>query len=128
VIFLVEGIGGLDLVGQSAHWALPHAGVPHEIRDFFWTHGKWQFLKDLQDTSHLRSKADELATEILRVKQTDPERAVYILAKSGGTGLALAAAEQLPANTLERMILLSAAVSPTIDLRPALRATRGEIV
>ena len=34
----------------------------------------------------------------------------------------------LPANTLERIVLLAAAVSPTYDLRRALQATRGEIV
>jgi hypothetical protein len=36
--------------------------------------------------------------------------------------------ELLPPQTLERIILLSAAVSPSYDLKPALRATRQEIV
>jgi hypothetical protein len=34
----------------------------------------------------------------------------------------------LPPATLERIVLLSAAVSPNYDLCPALRAVRGEIV
>jgi pimeloyl-ACP methyl ester carboxylesterase len=47
---------------------------------------------------------------------------------SAGAGVVLAAAEQLPAGSLERVILLSPAVSPSFDLRASLRATRHEIV
>src|ERR1051325_312319 len=90
--------------------------------------GWGQMFRDLQDTEHLLNKAGDLASQILSFKETHPERPVYLLAKSGGAGLALLAAEQLPPNTLERIVLLSAAVSPGYDLRGALRATRGEIV
>jgi pimeloyl-ACP methyl ester carboxylesterase len=128
IVFVVEGVGGFDVFGTSARWALPRAGVRHEIRDFVWTHGWGHVLKDLQDAQHMVRKAGDLAQEIRAVKALAPERPVYVVAKSGGTGVALVAAEQLPPGTLERMILLSSAVSPTYDLRPALRATKYEIV
>jgi hypothetical protein len=128
VVFVVEGVGGFDVFGTSARWALPRAGVHHEIRDFVWTHGWGHVLKDLQDTEHMLRKANELGQAIRAVKVTTPDRPIYVVAKSGGTGVALVAAEQLAPGTLERMILLSAAVSPTYDLRPALRATKHEIV
>src|SRR5438874_3847 len=54
--------------------------------------------------------------------------ACLLPAARAGAGLGLAAAAQLPAGTVERVVLLSAAVAPTYDLRPALTATRGEIV
>jgi hypothetical protein len=128
VVFVVGGVGGIDILGVSAQWALPRAGIPHEVRDFVWTHGWGKVFKDLQDTRHLLRKADVLASEVRQVKARDPDRPVYLLGKSGGTGLVLAAAEMLPPNTLERIVLLSAAVSPTYDLRGALRASRGGIV
>lgn len=128
VVFVVEGVGGFTLFNHAVRWALPLAGVRHEVRDFVWTHGTGKILKDLQDTPHLLRKADELAGAILRVKAQNPDRPVYVVAKSGGTGLTLAAVEKLPSQTLERIILLSAAVSPSYDLRPALRATRKEII
>lgn len=128
VVFVVGGVGGIDPLGWSARRELPRVGVPHEIRDFSWSHGRGRFLQDLQDHEHLLRKAAELAEQVERVKAAAPERRVYLLAKSGGTGLALAAAERLPPQTLERIILLSSAVSPIYDLRPALRATRAEIV
>ena len=128
IVLVVPGVGGIDFVGTAAQWALPRAGVPHEVREFVWTHGKGRILQDLQDTRHCREKADELAAEVLRLKADDPTRPIYLVGKSGGTGLVLAAAEQLPLAMVERIILLSAAVSPSYDLRPALRATRHEMV
>jgi hypothetical protein len=128
VVFIVGGIGGFDILGPSAQWALPRAGVPHEVREFVWTHGFGRMFKDLQDYRHLLGKAEELAREVGRVKAKDPDRPVYLVGKSGGTGLVLAAAECLPPATLERIVLLSAAVSACYDLRGALQATKGQIV
>jgi pimeloyl-ACP methyl ester carboxylesterase len=128
VIFVVGGVGGWDTLPRSARLVLPRAGVPHEVRDFVWTHGVGQVLKDLQDHRYLHQKARDLADEIRLVQLREPQRPIFLIAKSGGTGLALQAAEMLPPACLERVILLSAAVSPSYDLRPALRATRQEIV
>src|SRR5438132_4542635 len=128
LVILVGGVGGLDFFISAAEWALPHAGVPHEIQEFDWSHGFGKVFKDLQDTEHCLRKAHELADLVMHIRATTPQRPVYLIGKSGGTGLVLAAAEQLPAMTLERIILLSAAVSPNFDLRPALRATKREIV
>ena len=128
VVFIIGGVGGMDLLGPAAQWALPRAGIRHEVRDFVWTHGFGRVLKDLRDTPYLLMKAGELAAEVRRVKADNPDRPVYFVAKSGGTGVALAAAEMLLPATLERIILLSAAVSPTYDLGRALQATKYEIV
>src|SRR5437868_4895679 len=61
IVFVVEGVGGFDLLGATAQHALPKAGVPHEIRDFVWTHGRGKVFKDLQDIRYLLRKAGELA-------------------------------------------------------------------
>jgi hypothetical protein len=128
LVFVVEGVGGLDCVGAAARHSLPKAGVHHEIRDFTWTHGRGKLFRDLQDYRYLQQKALELAEQVMQYKKDHPERPIYLVGKSGGAGLALAAAEHLPPQTLERIILLSAAVSNDYDLRPALQATRREIV
>jgi pimeloyl-ACP methyl ester carboxylesterase len=127
-VLTVEGIGGIDMLGHNAAIAFRKAGLPHEVRRFNWTHGTGRYLKDLQDTENLFKKADELAEELLRLRREDPDRPVYVVAKSAGTGAALFALERLPPGTVDRVILISPAVSPTFDLRRALRATRGEIV
>jgi pimeloyl-ACP methyl ester carboxylesterase len=128
VVFVLGGVGGCDPVQTWAPVALPLAGVPHEIRVFEWTHGKFRVLRDLQDTRWLLGKAGELADAVRAVKAEDPDRPVYLLGHSAGAAVVLYAAGQLEPGALERVVLLSPAVSPTFDLRPALRATRKELV
>lgn len=128
LVFVIGGVGGLENLEISMRWAAQHAGIPCEVRDFDWTHGKGHFFKDLQDTQNHAQKTAELAEEIRRECLLEPGRPIFLIGRSGGSILALGVAELLPPQTLERIILLSAAVSPSYDLRPALRATRQEIV
>ena len=128
VVIIVGGVGGFDFLGPAALAALPKAGVHHELREFVWTHGFGQWLQDLQDAQHQFQKASELADQVRKIKEEAPDRPVYLVGKSGGTGIVLSAASMLPNASLERIVLLSSAVSPTYDLRPALRATKGPIV
>lgn len=128
VVFVVGGISGLGPLGVWAKLTLPRAGVPHELREFDWTHGKGRPLRDLQDFRHLTAKADELAAAVRAVKESDPDRPVYLVGHSAGGALVLMVAGRLPKGTLQRVVLLAPAISAGYDLRPALRATRGEIV
>jgi hypothetical protein len=128
IVYVIGGVGGYDPLPVSASIFLPMAKVKHDIRGYHWSHGFGTILKDLQDTRHVMRKAGVLAEVILAEKRHDPVRPIYLLANSGGTGLALFAAELLPPETLERIVLLAAAVSPDYDLRHPLRATRQGIV
>lgn len=128
VVFIVEGIGGGDILGCVSQVAFHAAGVPHEIRNFTWTHGRGKLFKDLQDHRYLLKKAKMLSEEIERYRVENPGRPVYVVGKSGGAGLTLAAAELVPPESIERIVLLSAAVAPNYDLRRALRATCKQIV
>src|SRR5262245_27496799 len=128
VIFLAGGAGGMDFGNTSTRWSFKQANVPHEIREFLWTHGKGHVLRDLQDTRHLVTKAQELAAAVLQYKAENPNRPVYLIGRSTGAAIVLLAAAELPADTLEKIILLSSAIWPTFNLVPALRATRAEIV
>jgi pimeloyl-ACP methyl ester carboxylesterase len=127
-VFVVGGVGGLDPLQVNATWALPCAAVPHRIEVFSWTHGKLRPLRDLQDVRHLLKEAERLAEEVRQEQTRHPDHPIYLMGHSAGAALILAAAEKLPPASIERMILLAPAVSPTFDLRPALRATRRELV
>jgi pimeloyl-ACP methyl ester carboxylesterase len=128
LVVVVDGVGGFNLLGNAAQWALPRAGVDLEVREFSWTHGKGQVLRDLQDYRYTQQKARELAEEIQSYRDAHPGRPVYLVGKSGGAGLVLGAAGQLSEPALERIVLLSPAVSHDYDLRPALRAVKQQIV
>ena len=57
-----------------------------------------------------------------------PDCPVFIVAKSGGSGVAVKALELLDEQTVERVVLLAPALSPRYDLTGALRAVRREMV
>ena len=128
MVFVVGGVGGWDPLGPSVEWAVPQVGISAEVHDFVWTHGLGRVFADLQDIRYLQDRGQELAKAVMRVKQANPKRPVYLVGKSGGSEIVLTAAAHLPPATLERIILLSPAVAPERDLRPALRATKHEIV
>src|SRR5215471_16660406 len=85
-VIIVGGVGGIDVLGCVSQWMLPRAGVPHTVIDFFWSHGRGQIFKDLQDTRHCLKKADELAGLVWYLKLFEPDQPVYLVGKSGGTG------------------------------------------
>ena len=58
-IIVVEGVGGIGLVRIAAQWALPRAGVSHEIIEFNWTHGRGKIFRDLQDTEQRKDPITE---------------------------------------------------------------------
>jgi pimeloyl-ACP methyl ester carboxylesterase len=124
----VDGIGGIDILCASAKFALPRMHVPHEVRPFHWSHGKGQLFLDLFDRPHLLRKAHELVEVVHAELAKDPSIPIFLVGRSGGAALVIHTAEQLPPQSLERIILLSAGLSSGYDLRPALQAVRGEIV
>jgi pimeloyl-ACP methyl ester carboxylesterase len=128
VVFVVGGITGLDPLYMMAKLTLPKQGVPHELREFDWTHGKMRPLRDLQDTRYFEAKAGDLAALIRDQLHREPDRPIYLIGHSAGAAMVLSAAAMLPPASVERIILLSPAVSPEYDLCPALLATRAEIV
>ena len=61
-------------------------------------------------------------------RPSQPSDPVFLVAKSGGAGVAVKALELLDEETVERVVLLAPALSPGYDLTAALRAVRREIV
>ncbi len=96
-----------------------------EVHHFVWSHGFGQIVADICDRKHMYDKGELLAKTVL--EHTSTGRKVSVVAKSGGTGVALKALELLPTNTVETVILLSPAVSPQFDLSMALKAVHGKM-
>ena len=69
-----------------------------------------------------------MADVIRQFQAGHPGDPVFLVAKSGGAGIAVKALEQLDEGRVERAILLAPALSPRYDLTAALRAVRREIV
>lgn len=128
VVYLVGGIGHMIILSPSAKFVFPIVGVDYEFRDYKWQHDWGTELRDLLDEPHLRRKSSQLADEVRELHEREPNRRIYLIGHSAGAAVVIHAAELLPANTIERIILLSPALSPNYDLTVAFQATKHEIV
>jgi pimeloyl-ACP methyl ester carboxylesterase len=123
LVFILDGAGGFGYASRIIGSTIAEANLPIEVRSFSWTHGYCRVLSDQMHASHSRREARILANVLWQCKQANPDRPISLLGHSAGCGVALLAAEELPPNTLERIVLLAPAVSSGRDLRGALRSS-----
>ncbi len=125
---VADGVGGLDVCGTGLTYVMGAAGLSHAVEVFPWGHGFGRWFADLTDVSNRDTKARSIAEMVGNFKTAQPEGSVFLVGKSGGTGVVIKALERLEENAVERVILLAPALSPTYDLSQALRAIRHEMV
>ncbi|MFQ6048700.1 MAG: serine aminopeptidase domain-containing protein [Phycisphaerae bacterium] len=126
LVLVLPGIEGPGPINVDIARGLDDGGVACGIEIFDWSTGSPAgLLIHLADLQRNMQQARRLARRIQRYQRTYPGRPVHLIGHSGGAGIVLLALEALPEELeVTSAILLAAAVSPTHDLRPALRRTR----
>lgn len=129
---ILPGIGGSP-IGLSDTQAL-RTQIERELPDVSAQVWDWTALEprisitkidNLTDYARNRRRASLLARDIEDWKRQHPRTPLYLLAQSGGAGIALFACEELPPEvTLEGIILVSGGASITYDPTDALAHTR----
>src|SRR3954454_11035691 len=128
LVLVVDGVGGLDLCGTALRYVLGAERLHYAFHLFPWGHGFGRWLADLTNVTNRDAKAALLADAVRQFRARQPDDPVFLVAKSGGSGVVVKALEQLEENSVCRAILLSPALSPRYDLTAALRAVSEELV
>jgi hypothetical protein len=128
LVLVVGGVGGLDLCGTAIRYVVAAEGLNYAIHVFPWGLGFGRWWADLSNVSNRDVKAALLADTVRRFRDRQPDNPVFLIAKSGGSGVVIKALEQLAEKSVERAILLAPALSPGYDLTAALHAVRREMV
>ena len=123
ILLMVDGAGGFEASSRTIRQTAAEMNLPLEVRVFRWTHGFCRIAADQMHGAHLHREGRMLAEQILRCRQEAPKEAFFLMGHSAGCGVVLVAAENLPPNTVDRIVLLAPAVSATHDLRRALRSS-----
>ena len=84
-------------------------------------------MLDHLDRRNLKIKGESLAREARQWQTRYPGCRICFVGQSAGCAVLLLAAEAMPADSVDRVVLLAPSVSSRYDLRPALRATREGI-
>jgi pimeloyl-ACP methyl ester carboxylesterase len=127
IVFVADGSGDYRTTSRALSEAVSASATPLRVETFVWSHGYGRMLADHVDHCNHLEEGRRLAALVVAVKQSCPERAVYLVGHSSGTAVALAAAEASPPGSIERVVLLAPAVSHDYDLRPALNTVRQSI-
>lgn len=122
IVFVIDGAGGFEAASRSIRDIAHEAHTPLDVRTFSWTHGYCRIFSDQMHEAHQREEGRILAEVLRSCRQEAADQPIYVIGHSAGCGVVLAAAENLPPNTLTRIVLLAPAVSAHYDLRPALRS------
>jgi pimeloyl-ACP methyl ester carboxylesterase len=124
VVFCADGAGGFAGTSDTLRDVLVARHVPVHVQAVDWSHGYGRVLADQVDWCHTLAEGRRLA-EVVRARRADcPGQPVYLVGHSAGCAVVLSAAGLLPADSVERIVLLAPAVSAGYDLRPALGASR----
>jgi len=128
LVIVLPGIDGRMPYNEIAarHLAEQDIRMAVELRD--WT-APLGMLYNQTAVMRNREVAQTVAARIEAYRREHPGRPVFLIGHSGGTALAVWAAEALPADEpVDGIILLASSLSPTYDLSAALARSRGGIV
>ena len=128
LVLVADGVGGLDLCATGLRHVMGALRTRHIVRTVPWGHGFGQWHADLTNAANHETHARAIAREVETFRAERPGAPVFLVGKSGGTGLVVLALEHLPDDAVEAVVLLSPALSPGYDLSRALRAVRREVV
>lgn len=127
IAFCADGAGGFGWTTEALRSAAADERVPIHVELVDWSHGTSLMVPDNCHWSHTRRQAQRLADMVTIAHERYPALPVYLIGHSAGCAVCLEATRHLRPNSVERIVLLAAAVSPTYDLGPALTCSRKGI-
>jgi len=128
LVLVADGVGGLDLCGTALRYVMGAQKLPYVVKVVPWGHGLGRWHADLTNAVNRDAHARKVAEEVRAFRDKAPDAPVYLVGKSGGTGVVVKALEHLPDDAVDGVVLISPALSPSYDLTRALRAVRREAV
>ncbi|ODT99126.1 MAG: hypothetical protein ABS79_04895 [Planctomycetes bacterium SCN 63-9] len=127
LVMMADGVGGLDLCGTALRYVLGSLGSKLAVSVVPWGHGFGRWHADLTRVENRDAWARAIANAAGRFREEHPNSPIFLVAKSGGSGVMIRALEYAPPDCIDRVILLAPALSPSYDLSAALRGVRREV-
>jgi pimeloyl-ACP methyl ester carboxylesterase len=127
VVFVANGSGDVQTASTNLSRVVAETSTPLQVVTVDWSHGYLRFLADHLDHANHLVQGRVLATQVTTYHRAHPDRRISLLGHSTGSAVVLAAAEILPKDSVDQIILLAPAVCTSYDLRPALAKARNGI-
>ncbi len=128
VVLVADGCGGVELCEMALKQVMSEHQGRCRVIPVRWGHGFGRWFADLTDVTNHQVQSRAIVATVLERREVDPLKPVYLVGKSGGAWIVVKALEELPAGSVEAVVLLAPAISPGYDLAQALRAVNRELV
>ena len=125
IVFVAGGCGDIGLTAFNLDRVIVKAGLPLRVTPVDWSTG--DIIEDILNKDDRQRAGQALAECVLAYRKAHPGRKVYLVSHSAGAGVILAATQALPADSVDRIVLLAPGVPSDSDLRRALTVSRGGI-
>jgi pimeloyl-ACP methyl ester carboxylesterase len=122
LVFVADGSGDQTYLSGSLCCLVSERHLPLCVERVAWSRTGVGAL-DLHDRAGQKAAAERLAGRVAAARACDPAARICLVGHSAGAHVVLAAAERLPCGSVQRIVLLAAAVSRRYDLGPALGAS-----
>lgn len=131
LVFYVDGAGGgnaLKDYGRGVEQGLRQAGFDGDFLSFSWHTGLGVAADQTASVEYKRSKAKELAKQIVDFRSSHPGSPVHLVGLSAGTAVAVFALEELPTSApVDSVTLLGSSLSSHYDITEALKRVNGRL-
>ncbi len=127
VVFVADGAGDFRAASHALRQAAADERREVDVETFVWSHGPYRIVADQMDRAHSRAEGQRLAQVVLAQRAAFPDTPIYFVGHSAGCFVVLAAAEALPAGSVDRIVLLAPSAPVDYDLRPVLRCARDGV-
>lgn len=127
IVIVADGAGDFRDLSANINGAILETCTPLHVETFVWSHGYRRYVADQIDHDNHVTQSRRLAEYVCRYRQHFPHRSIFLVGNSAGCEILLGAAELLPPDSIDRIVLLAPSVCAYRDLRPALRTARGGI-
>jgi pimeloyl-ACP methyl ester carboxylesterase len=120
LVFVANGAGGSTAVSDNLIELNGEKHLGLRIQMVPWCRQNSVF-KNLTDHEAQLTAAARIACSVTAIRRDAPNAHIFFVGQSAGARVVLAAAEMLPPQSIDRLIVLSPAVSCTYDLTIALK-------
>jgi len=124
VVIVANGSGDSHTVSNTLNQILTKTHASLQVETVAWSLGYRRYLADHVDHANHLAQGQLLACQVVAYRQAYPGRRIYLMGHSAGCAVILAAADVLPPDSVDRIVLLAPSVCAEYDLRPALRSAR----
>jgi pimeloyl-ACP methyl ester carboxylesterase len=128
VVLVADGCGGVELCEMAMRQVMSERDGRCRVVPVRWGHGFGRWYADLTDVANHRAQSKAVVEAVLDRIGLEPSKPVFLVGKSGGAWIVVKALEDLPAGSVEAVVLLAPAISPDYDLSQALRSVNRELV